>query len=185
MHLIGIDIGPEHSAFCELLDGAIGDHAWLANDKLLAMLRSGHADQLTAVIESPQAQSNPLGKLLRDTVLWCGRFIEAIDNRATPWVESDERDVRLWLCGSRGANNGALLQSLKDHFGDTRQEACGECQSTGQVTGTRGPKQCPCCKGRKFLKVPGPLHGLNEHERSGLAVALRHWQQLEDRRETA
>lgn len=182
MKYLGIDPGYQYTGYCELIDGAIGEHGWIPNDTMLGMLRQGYADDATAVIESPQAQDRPLGKQLRDTIWWAGRFVEAIDNRATPYQECEERDIALWLTGSRSADNSALKQALKDHFGDATQQPC-ECR-TGFVPGARGQKRCPSCKGEKFLKLPGPLHGLNEHELSALGATLCVWRKAEHQRVT-
>lgn len=182
MKILAIDPGPEYTAFVFVNGLVIGARGWTKNENVLRHLREGSpradlAKDIT-IIESPQAQDRPLGKLLRDTILWTGRYIEALDRRLEAYREVDERDVALWLTGNRGANNGAVLQSLKDHFGDTQEKPCYNCDATGRVAGVRTTKNCPSCGGKKFLKIPGPLAGLNEHERSCVAAAV-YWQRRE------
>ena len=181
--ILAIDIGPEFSAYCRLDSGnLIRGHNWFGNDAMLTYVREEHGRGSIAVIESPQAQDRPLGKLLRDTIWWAGRFAEALDSTGVEWHEAEERDVALWLTGNRSASNPAILQGLKDVFGDKTKQPCGECGSAGSVRGSRGLKKCPACKGNKFLTLPGPLAGMNEHERSALAAAWWYWKKhLEQR----
>lgn len=171
--LLAIDVGPQQSAYCELHDGAIGQHGWLDNDVLLSRIRGNAEPSYVTIIESPQAQDRPLGKMLRDTIWWAARFAEAIDSRGVEWHEAEERDVAFWLTGNRSANNPAILQSLKDVFGDKTQQPCDRCNSTGTVMGIKKPKKCPRCNGKNTVTIPSPLSALNEHERSALAAA--HW----------
>lgn len=179
--ILGLDLGPEHSAYTVLHGAVIGDHAWIGNERFLDLLRGDLAVGQLTVLESPQPQDRPLGRMLRDTIVLAGRVIEIFKLRGLPLVEVDECDARCWLCGSRSSNNSALRQALLDEFGDTRQVPCGDCNSTGAAAGARGPKKCPTCKGSKFVRIPGPLSRLNEHERSALAAALYYRQFAESR----
>lgn len=176
--IIGIDPGPSLAGFCELEGGAIGRHGWIPCRELLDRLRSGFTDDALAVVESPQAQDRPLGPDLRNTIWWAARFAEALDNRAVPWCEVEERSASLWLTGDRGTNPGVKM-ALRNHFGNDHWTAC-QC-GTGSVSGTRGPKKCPACKGAKQIKVTGPLKGFTDHELSALAAAL-YVQQTQPRR---
>ena len=171
--ILAIDPGPEHSAYCEWHNG-IRATGWLPNDQLAALFIPGR----TYVLESPQAQDRPFGKLFRDTVIWAGRYIEAITSRGLPLVEVDERDARTWIVGARTATNAALKQCLKNHFGDTIQAACA-C-GTGRVPGKRPGtlKACAACKGTRLQTIPGPLARLNDHELSAVAVALYYEQKF-------
>ena len=184
--ILGIDVGPERSAYCELTDArTIGRHAWVENSELLDFLvcdSTGHV-----ILESPQAQDRPLGKLLRDTIFWAGRFYECASACGRKVIEAEERDVAFWLTGNRSAGNPAVLQSLKDQFGDRAEIPCAACSMTGQMAGKRPGtfKQCERCKGEKFVVVAGPLKGMNEHERSALAAAYWYWQRTRERKATA
>ena len=170
MRIVGVDLGPEFSAYTYLDGTAIVTHEYCHNRSLLETLRAGFPHAIVA-LESPQAQDRPLGKMLRDTIILAGRVIEVLETRSISYKEVDERDVALWLTGNRSATNAAVRQSLLDRYGDKSQQPCADCRSTGKVQGVRGPKKCPACKGEKFIRVPGPLSGMNEHERSALAAA--------------
>ena len=183
--LFAIDPGPERSAYCALFDGQIVEHDWIDNESMVLKLRNGF-NAFHYVLESPQAQDRAFGKLFRDTVIWAGRFIEAIECRGWPLREVDERDVRTWIVGSRTATNAALYQALKDYFGDTSDQPCGQC-TDGQVPGKRAGtfKKCGACKGERFRRVPGTITKLNEHERSAVAAALYVWQKSAEERRSA
>lgn len=192
--IVGLDVGPAQSAYCTLAtegDGfKIGCHEWIDNCELLHRIRGGRFDWYVVILESPQAQDRPLGKLLRDTIWWAARFAEAIDFRTVEWDEAEERDVALWLTGNRNASNAAILQSLKDVFGDKRQVPCAVCNGSGKVAAVVGKLKgrffnCKECRGRGFTTEQGALHGLNEHERSALACAWWHWKRTQDRKATA
>ena len=173
MILIALDPGPERTGWCELHDGVIGSHGWDANAVVLRSVRGCIAeDDYLTVIESPQPQDNPLGPALRNTILWAGRYIEALEYNRAKYKEVDERDIRAWITGSRTGDNAALKQELKNIFGDKRQEPCGVCRAEGTVSGKRGAIKCKCCGGRKYVTLPGPLAKMNEHELSALAVAF-------------
>ena len=183
--LIAIDVGPESSAYCFLEGGDIGTHAWVENAVMLEVIAASSSYSYTIVLESPQAQDRPLGKQLRDTIWWAGRFAERADACGCELVEAEERDVAFWLTGNRSANNPAILQSLKDAFGDKSEQRCPDCHCSGVEAGVRGPRKCSRCNGRKFLTVPGPLKGMNEHERSALAAAWWYWQKSQQQKATA
>lgn len=172
MTILGIDLGPTHSAYVYLSDGEIIETLWCENGKLIDLLRSGRLPSRVVALESPQPQDRPLGRLLRDTIVFAGRCIEILESRRANYLEVDERDVALWLTGNPSAGNPAIRQSLLDRYGDKSQQPCSECRSIGHVAGKSGrPKKCQACKGEKFIRVPGPLAELNEHERSALAAA--------------
>lgn len=184
--ILGIDPGPEMTATCCIDDKAnILSPRWIANEMLLTGIREGMADCGTVLIESPQAQDRPLGKQLRDTIWWAGRFAEALDQRGLTWIEAEEYDVRLWLTGNQCGNNAALFAALKQRFGDKQTVKCERCIGGGKIAGSRGLKNCQHCKGRGMTTIAGPLAGLNEHVRSALAVAVWHWERTRRERRTA
>lgn len=182
--ILAIDLGPERSAFCYLIDGKIGVHDWVDNEVLLSDLCACDPDAV--VLESPQAQNRPLGKLLRDTIIMAGRVIEICYRRKLKLIEADERDVALWLTGNRSAGNPSVLQSLKDIFGEGRERVCNACNGTGVQPGVRKAttKKCVGCRGRSLVKEPGPLP-TNEHVRSALGAAWWFWKRTQERRDTA
>lgn len=180
--ILGIDSGPTMSAYCELIDGKIGPHNWLESDRLLMALRAGFADGATTVIEFPQAQDRPLGPLLLNTIRWASRYVECLDNRATPYVESDEREDCLWLTGNPSGTNAAILAALKKHFGDNKQVPCRACDGAGRVISPKGlERNCKICHGKRYRIEHGPLWRFTEHERSALAAALCYHQRHDHR----
>lgn len=183
MLITAIDVGPGRSAWCELRHGAIGKHGWIENEAMRHVIADANSSVI--VLESPQAQDRPLGKLLRDTIWWAGRFAERAEIYGYELVEAEERDVAFWLTGNRSAGNPAVLQSLKDAFGDKTEQRCPDCSGSGTEAGVRGPRKCSRCAGRKFLNVSGPLKGMNEHERSALAAAYWYFQKNSPRQATA
>lgn len=184
IRILAIDPGPKHSGHAMLTNGQIEKSGWSLNPQVLLSLRCPPIADVV-VIESPQAQDRPLGKLLRDTIWWAGRFAEALDRANWDWREAEEPTVRLWLVGNPSASNSALLAALKEHFGNGAEVECHACHGIGKVAGARGDKKCTTCKARGTMTMPGPLAGRNEHERSAIAVALWQWQQMSRRREAA
>lgn len=177
--IVGIDIGPERSAYATLSHGReLGERGWVEN-AILRDLILGFGRGMLVALESPQPQDRPLGKLLRDTIIWAGRFIEALEANGVEYREMDERDVALWLCGSRTSSNPAVRQCLIDRFGDKSQQPCA-C-GTGRVPGARDgtTKKCPECHGERFVTEPSALHGFNAHERSALACAVTLYEKRE------
>jgi hypothetical protein len=174
------------SAYCHLFDGTICECDWVENAELMTFIRH-YPDTFTLVMESPQAQDRPLGPQLRDTIIMAGRIIELASQRKIPLVEADERDVAFWLTGNRSAGNPAVLQALKDQFGESRERICNACNGTGVQPGVRRAttKKCVGCRGKLLIKEPGPLAGLNEHIRSALAAAWWYHQRTSKQRERA
>ena len=59
-----------------------------------------------------------MGKTTRDTILWSGRFQEAVESRGGKVVYLSRNKVRSTLCGSAGPkiNDGVIKQALVDRF---------------------------------------------------------------------
>jgi hypothetical protein len=59
-----------------------------------------------------------MGKTIRDTILWSGRFQEAIESRGGEVVYLSRNQIRQALCGSAGPriNDTAIKQALVDRF---------------------------------------------------------------------
>lgn len=186
--IVGVDPGDKRSAYVLLVDGYPSEHGWTQNETLLQMLSEDYVGFGILAIETLHPRGELASRQAMETQLWAGRFIQATVKASggqRRFIQVAEYDSRCAVTGRTNATNAQVRQALLDKFGDTRQEPCGNCHSGGVVMGTRGPKKCPCCKGRKYLRLPGPLDGFNEHERSAIAAGLYYWQQLEDRRATA
>ena len=172
--ICGIDPGNEYSAFVTLagLMNTVSGHAWESNCELLQRIVHAEFDGSVIAIETLHTRGEPVSQMAMDAQLWAGRFIQAADMRGIRCIKIDERQSRFAVTGFDHANDGAVRIGLLNQFGEDTQEQCAKCIGSGQAMGARAPKKCPTCKGRKFVKVPGPLSGFNEHERSALAAAM-------------
>lgn len=168
--IIGLDPGPERSAFAALTDGKLGAHGWLPNEEVLFYVTTTQFQHLA--IETLHPRAEPVSLLAMQAQLWAGRFIEAA---GVSFTCIDERDARFEATGNPSATNKDVRHGLLNIFGEDHQEAC-QCDS-GKVPGKREGtmKICPACKGERFVTVRGPLADYNEHERSALAAAYRVW----------
>jgi hypothetical protein len=181
--LLGIDPGPERSAYAILDDGVPGAHAWLANDHLLCMLAHGFHQGRKLCIETLHTRGEPVSQQAMNAQLWAGRFIQAA---CGPFECVDERDGRFAASGNQCAKEKHVRIGLENQFGEDRQVECLNCIN-GRVSGAKAgrTKQCPKCKGTRVVRLAGPLSGFNEHERSALAAALYVYQKSHSRKETA
>ena len=87
------------------------------NQAVLSSLRTDEGiDKRVYIIE----EINPytMGKTTRDTILWSGRFQEAVENRGGKVVYLSRNQVRQALCGSAGPkiNDTVIKQALVDRF---------------------------------------------------------------------
>lgn len=146
--IFAIDPGTTHSAWVqysrvlELVDQfGIDD-----NDKLIASLRMRDfgRPRMTVLIEKIESYGMAVGAEVFDTVMWVGRFIEAL--HPTPVILVPRRHVKLTLCGSAKAKDPNIRQALLDRFGGSS------------------------AKGTKAN--PGPLYGVSADVWSALAVAV-------------
>ena len=143
--VLAIDPGTERSAWLLLEGGTPSLFGLVPNAELLDMLSAGAARQSAAVaIERVESYGMPVGREVFDTVLWAGRFCQAVAPAAVVWVP--RREVKLELCGSPRANDATVRQALIDRFGGSS------------------------AVGRKAS--PGPLYGIHADVWSALAVAV-------------
>jgi hypothetical protein len=167
--VIGIDPGPEHSAYATIYaSGKPGPFNWIENNIMLGFLKGLDCDHLG--IETLHPRGEPVSLQAMQGQLWAGRFIEAL---GVPFTCVCERDAAFACTGTMQAKAANISQGLKNIFGEDRRVPCG---CDGTVPGKRGPKKCPRCKGKRFVTEKGPLAGANEHVRSALAVAYYVWQ---------
>lgn len=171
--ILGIDPGPERTAYALLRNGKPGVHDWFPNEGLLAMLLDHGADGCHLAIETLHPRGEPVSRQAMLGQLWAGRFIQAA---GAPFTCVDDDDARFAASGKPGATARDVRIGLLNIFGEDKQRPC-DCND-GRVPGKRAgtTKICPRCHGDKWITVPGPLASFGEHERSALACALYVWQ---------
>ena len=144
MTVIGIDPGPEQSAFVRWDGERVLSHGIVANPDLRDLLR-GASTVDTAVIEQIESFGMAVGRDVFETVFQSGRFFEVARCAA---ARITRKEVKLHLCGSFRAKDPNIRQALIDRFGGGKAVAIGRKAS------------------------PGPLYGIRSHEWSALAVAI-------------
>ena len=140
--ILALDPGTTQTAYV-CWDGArVVECGIVANDELLAMLRSvGRYDGVqTVAVEMIASYGMPVGREVFETCVWIGRFVE---NVKVPWRLVYRMDAKLHLCHVPRAKDGNIRQALLDRFGPV---------------GTK--------------KSPGPLYGVKSHIWAALAVAV-------------
>lgn len=151
--IFAIDPGTTRSAWVEYADGQLSEawaldasHGILPNEDLVAYLRTRDFDcrpGITVLIEKIESYGMAVGEEVFTTVMWVGRFIEAL--HPTKVVLVPRKHVKLTLCGSMRAKDPNIRQALIDRWGE----------------GWKGTKA-----------APGPLYGIAGDEWSALAVAV-------------
>lgn len=148
--LLAIDPGPSQSAFVAFdpADGSIGGHGIVSNEEMLAGLRNGAWVFATGrvVIEKVESFGMAVGAEVFATVLWAGRFMEAV--QPVPVTLIGRKAVKIALCGSMRAKDANIRAALIDRYGPGKDVA----------VGTKAK--------------PGPLYGISKDVWSALAVAV-------------
>lgn len=146
--LLAIDPGPTVSGVIRVTGTlprpTIIEHATLQNRAVLNLVES--ADDV--VIEMVQTYGSPVGQSTFGTCVWVGAFM-----REFGWPENAVHliyrpEVLRTVCLKGNANPAVIRQALIDRYGPDKQTAIG----------TR--------------KNPGPLLGVDVHQRAALALAL-------------
>src|SRR5271154_6178097 len=104
--IFAIDPGTTRSAFVAYSPQGIDDHGIWDNDQLLEFLRQRSfpwARDHTVLIEKIESYGMAVGEEVFTTVMWVGRFIEAL--HPTPVVLVPRKHVKLTLCGSMRAKD--------------------------------------------------------------------------------
>ena len=147
MTVIGIDPGPELSAFVRWDGSRVLGHGIFPNAALRGLLQHPDAEHEAAVFELVESYGMAVGADIFKTVFETGRLYEMAQGRRE---QLGRRAVKLHLCGSARAKDTNIRAALIDRFGGTggRRAAVG-------------------------LKAsPGPLYGIRSHEWAALAVAV-------------
>jgi len=158
-HLLAIDPGFHQSACVQYNTATeqIENHVFLPNEEMRAFLESEAQTSDTGdcglVVEMFEARGMPIGQESVETVFWAGRFLEIWAQHCFPVFKMPRRDIKIHLFGTtRGVNDAVIRQFLIDRYGPEKQVALGT------------------------KKNPGPLYGLNGHERDALALAIAWWE---------
>lgn len=144
-----------------------------SNEALRALLRTEQFDvkQTRLLIETPKPRGMPTAGEEMETLVMIGRFVQEWSRNGGRWSFVFRQDVKLHLTGSSRAKDGNVNQAIRDLFGgDQRPIKCPECKGKGWVG--LGRPVCGICRGEKFERMAGPIHGVTSHAFAALGVAL-------------
>jgi hypothetical protein len=113
--VIGVDPGPEQSAFVEFDGRSIYRHGILPNAELEAheLWREPHI-----FCEMIASYGMAVGASVFETCVWIGRFMaEAFSSSGRDLHRVFRKDVKLHLCNSMRAKDGNVRQALLDRLG--------------------------------------------------------------------
>lgn len=139
MKVLGIDPGPEESAYCVYdtetqLPGVRGKRV---NHELLRDL--GYLDADTLAVEMVASYGMAVGAEVFDTCFIAGRVAQRwVDATSADWLRVFRRDVKLHLCGDSRAKDSNIRQALIDRFGPGKDRAIGRKASPGPLYGMAG-----------------------------------------------
>lgn len=153
MRILAIDPGPIQSAYVELEGGRPVGHEKCDNDYLLGWVCSVAHQHDHVAIEMIASFGMAVGAEVFETVLWIGRFVQAIAERAHTPKLIYRLKVKQTLCHDSRAKDANIRQAIIDRFGGKEAAI-----------------------GRKA--APGPLYGISGDEWSALAVALTYAEEL-------
>lgn len=118
MIYIGIDPGPEMSAYCEIETQLnhirILGKEKISNNGMLVKCNEWPTKGTKIGIEMIASYGMPVGKEVFETCLWIGRFIERI-GKVPEYIY--RREEKINLCGSMKAKDANIRQALIDRFG--------------------------------------------------------------------
>lgn len=149
MRILGLDPGTEETGYC-LWDGSsVVEFGVESNRGLLFRLRDIHDPFALhhCALEMIASYGMPVGKETFETVLWIGRFFEALDRLKRSVSLVYRKDIKMHFCHSMKAKDGNVRQAIIDRFG-------GKDKAIGKKA------------------APGPLYGVSGHAWSALAIAL-------------
>jgi hypothetical protein len=145
MTVLGIDPGPEQSAFVMFDGESVIARGILANSELEA--QPNLWKQKHIFCEMIASYGMAVGASVFETCVWIGRFMgEAFAVSGRDITRVYRKDIKLHLCNSMRAKDANVRQALIDRIGP------------------QGTK-----------KSPGPTYGVRSHEWAALAVAVYGW----------
>lgn len=155
--ILAIDPGTTESGFVWWDGETIGDFGKIPNEQLRLLLYPFPDSVPDVVIE----EINPytMGMSIRDTILWSGRFEEAVISQGGKCFYIPRREVIKHLCGvGSGVGDAAVKAALRDRF----------------AYGVRN-------YGKGIKKEPGFFYGFAADVWQAFALAVTFWDQRETR----
>jgi hypothetical protein len=148
VNVLGIDPGPELTAFVWFDGSRVGLNGIVTNEEMLALLAQAQTVGANIYCEDIASYGMAVGASVFGTCIWIGRYWQRVIGHAR-FHRVYRRDVKLHLCHSPRAKDGNVRVALIDRIGP------------------QGTK-----------KQPGPTYGLRSHTWAALAVAVYGHDQL-------
>ena len=142
MTVIGIDPGPEQTAFAWFDGTRPGVNGIVSNDEMLVLLAQAQVRGANIWCEDIASYGMAVGASVFSTCIWIGRYWQRCADHAS-FNRVFRRDVKLHLCHSPRAKDGNVRVALIDRIGP------------------QGTK-----------RQPGPTYGIRSHVWAALAVAV-------------
>lgn len=150
--MFAIDPGTVESAWCEFNGERVLSSAKEPNEQVLSRLRELPIQPVA--IEMVASYGMPVGREVFETVLWTGRFYEALRHNGLVPGLTYRLAVKIHLCGTAKAKDANIRQAIIDRFPGT---------GGGKIAAVGTKKQ------------PGPLYGVSGDIWAALAVAIYNW----------
>ena len=151
MTVLGIDPGPEQTAFAWFDGTRPGLNGLVKNEEMLALLAQHQTYGANIWCEDIASYGMAVGASVFSTCIWIGRYWQRCVDHAR-FNRVYRRDVKLHLCHSPRAKDGNVRVALIDRIGP------------------QGTK-----------RAPGPTYGIRSHVWAALAVAVYGHDQLSGR----
>jgi hypothetical protein len=149
--VLGLDPGPEQSAFVWFDGDRPGLNGIVSNEEMLALLAQAQTNGSNIWCEDIASYGMAVGASVFSTCIWIGRYWQCCVDHAR-FNRVYRRDVKLHLCHSPRAKDNNVRVALIDRIGP------------------QGTK-----------KQPGPTYGIRSHVWAALAVAVYGHDQLSGR----
>ena len=151
MTVLGIDPGPEQTAFVWFDGDRPGLNGIVSNEEMLALLAQSKTNRANIFCEDIASYGMAVGASVFSTCIWIGRYWQRCVDHAR-FNRVYRRDVKLHLCHSPRAKDANVRVALIDRIGP------------------QGTK-----------KQPGPTYRIKSHVWAALAVAVYGHDQLSGR----
>lgn len=146
--VLGIDPGTTHTAWV-LVDADLNllGFGKSPNSEVQKIIRENLDAKIA--IEVPQPRGQHMTWQLVYTAIWIGRFVETAAPRG--WLEVDRMSVKMHICGSARAKDGAIRSAIVERWG-------GKDAAIGKKA------------------TPGPLYGVSKDVWQAFALAITVWE---------
>lgn len=149
MTIIGIDPGPERSAYAHVNNGEIETGECDNTIRARHVLdNAGMFHGVTYAIEDFVPYGKSLGHESMQTIKAIGVLTFVLQTAGVPVLLIPRPEIKLHLCGTRTAKDADVRDALIHRYGPGRDKAVGT------------------------KKQPGPLYGITSHGWAALAVAV-------------